>query len=60
MKFFAQNKLTRQKANGLGYIDVAKFNSTASVIRNGFRLSGQLNAADTWSPVAVNVRRAKR
>ena len=58
MKFFAQNKLTRQKANGLGYIDVQKFNATASVIRNGFKLTGRLNAADTWSPVAVNVRRA--
>ena len=60
MKFFVQNRLTRQKANGLGYVDVAKFNATASVIRNGFRLAGPLNAADTWSPVAVNVRRAAR
>jgi NitT/TauT family transport system substrate-binding protein len=60
MKFFVQNRLTRQKANGLGYIDVQKFNATASVIRNGFRLSGPLNAADMWSPVAVNVRRAAR
>ena len=60
MKFFVQNRLTRQQANGLGYIDVQKFNATASVIRNGFKLSGRLNAADTWSPVAVNVRRASR
>lgn len=60
MKFFAQNRLTRQKANGLGYIDVAKFNATASVIRNGFKLEKPLNAADTWSGVAVNVRRATR
>jgi NitT/TauT family transport system substrate-binding protein len=60
MKFFVQNRLTRQRQNGLGYIDVPKFNATASVIRNGFRLSGPLNAAETWSPVAVNVRRAGR
>ena len=60
MKFFAQNRLTRQASNGLGYIDVQKFNATASVIRNGFRLSNPLNAADTWSGVAVNVRRAAR
>ena len=60
MKFFAQSKLTRQKGNGLGYIDVAKFNATASVIRNGFKLEKPLNAADTWSGVAVNVRRASR
>lgn len=60
MKFFAQSKLTRQKGNGLGYIDVAKFNATASVIRNGFKLDKPLNAADTWSGVAVNVRRASR
>ena len=60
MRFFAQNKLTRQKGNGLGYIDVAKFNATASVIRNGFKLERPLNAADTWSGVAVNVRRASR
>ena len=60
MKFFVQNRLTRQKQNGIGYIDVQKFNATASVIRNGFRLSGRLDAAETWSPVAVNVRRAAR
>ena len=60
MKFFAQNRLTREKGNGLGYIDVAKFNATASVIRNGFRLSGRLDPAEIWSPVAVNVRRAAR
>ena len=60
MKFFAQNRLTRQRTNGLGYIDAHKFNATASVIRNGFRLSGPLNAVETWSPVAVNVRRAAR
>lgn len=60
MKVFAQNRLTRQKANGLGYIDVQKFDATASVIRNGFKLAKPLNAADTWSGVAVNVRRASR
>lgn len=60
MKFFVQNRLTRQKANGLGYVDVQKFNATASVIRNGFKLARPLNAADTWSDVAVNVRRASR
>lgn len=60
MKFFAQNALTRQKANGLGYIDAKKFDATASVIRNGFRLAKPLNATETWSDVAVNVRRASR
>ena len=60
MKFFVQNRLTRQTQNGLGYIDVQKFNATASVIRNGFRLSGRLDAGEMWSPVAVNVRRAAR
>ena len=52
--------VTRRGAKGSGVIDVRGFNATASVIRNGFKLSGRLNAADTWSPVAVNVRRAGR
>ncbi len=60
MKFFVENKQTLQKGNGLGYIDVAKFDATASVIRSGFRLSKPLDAADTWSGVAVNVRKAAR
>lgn len=60
MKFFVVNKLTRENANGLGYIDVGKLNATLSVIRNGFKLSKPITATDVYSGVAVNVKGAVR
>jgi NitT/TauT family transport system substrate-binding protein len=58
MKFFAENKTTRTKGYGLGYIDSAKMAATASVIRGGFKLANPLRATDVYSGVAVPVRKA--
>jgi NitT/TauT family transport system substrate-binding protein len=60
MKFFVQNKATRTKGYGLGYIDSYKMASTASVIRNGFKLASPLRPTDVYTDVAVPVRRAPR
>lgn len=60
MKFFVQNKATRAKGYGLGYIDSYKMASTASVIRNGFKLANPLRPTDVYADVAVPVRRAPR
>jgi NitT/TauT family transport system substrate-binding protein len=60
MKFFVQNKATRTKGYGLGYIDSYKMASTASVIRNGFKLASPLRPTDVYADVAVPVRRAPR
>jgi NitT/TauT family transport system substrate-binding protein len=57
MKFFAQNRQTRQKGFGLGYIDVGKMASTASIIRNGFKLTNPIKATDLYTNVASPVRR---
>ena len=35
LKFFVENKCTRK--NGIGYIDVQKIKSTASIVRNAFQ-----------------------
>jgi NitT/TauT family transport system substrate-binding protein len=58
MKFFAENKATRTKGYGLGYIDSGKMAATASVIRGGFKLAHPLRATDVYSNVAVPVRKA--
>jgi NitT/TauT family transport system substrate-binding protein len=59
MKFFVENKLTRTKGNGLGYIDTGKLASTISVIRNGFKISKSLAVTDLYSNVAVPARRTR-
>jgi NitT/TauT family transport system substrate-binding protein len=59
MKFFVENKLTRMKGNGLGYIDLGKMASTISVIRNGFAIAKPLPATDLYSSVAVPARRTQ-
>lgn len=59
MKPFVQTALTRQKGNGLGYIDISKFNSTISVIRNGFKIAKPVPATDIYSDVAVPARKTK-
>ena len=50
----------RTKGYGLGYIDSYKMASTASVIRNGFKLASPLRPQDVYANVAVPVRRAPR
>jgi NitT/TauT family transport system substrate-binding protein len=57
MKFFVENKQTRTRGYGVGYIDTAKFASTISVIRNGFRIAKPVPALDLYSSVAVPARR---
>jgi NitT/TauT family transport system substrate-binding protein len=59
MKFFAENRLTRTKGNGLGYIDVGKMASTTSVIRNGFAIAKPLPPGDLYANVAVPARKAQ-
>jgi NitT/TauT family transport system substrate-binding protein len=60
MKPFVQNTVTRTKGFGLGYIDSYKMASTASVIRNGFKLANPLRPTDMYADVAVPVRRAPK
>ena len=59
MKPFVQTALTLQKGNGLGYIDIGKFNATISVIRNGFKIAKPVPATDIYSAVAVPARKTK-
>lgn len=60
MKNFAQNKLTRTKGNGIGYIDIGKVNSTISIIRNGFKITKPVPATDIYTNVAVPARSTKK
>lgn len=57
MKNFSQNKLTRAKGNGIGYIDIGKMNSTISIVRNGFRITKPVPATDIYTNVAVPARK---
>ncbi|MGH3133240.1 MAG: ABC transporter substrate-binding protein [Gaiellaceae bacterium] len=57
MKNFAQNKLTRTRGNGVGYIDIGKVLSTISIVRNGFRITKPVPATDIYTNVAVPARR---
>lgn len=59
MKFFVENRFTRQKGVGLGAIDTSKIASTISVVRNGFKITKPLRPTDVYSPVAVPARRGK-
>jgi NitT/TauT family transport system substrate-binding protein len=59
MKFFVENRSTRTKGNGLGYIDIGKMASTISVIRSGFGIAKPLPVTDLYSDVAVPARRTR-
>ncbi|MBA3246011.1 MAG: ABC transporter substrate-binding protein [Actinobacteria bacterium] len=59
MKFFVENKQTRARGYGVGYIDTGKLASTISVIRNGFRIAKPVPALDLYSGVAVPARRPR-
>jgi hypothetical protein len=50
LKFFVENKCTRQ--HGLGYIDVQKVKSTASIVRNAFKTQ-PFNYTDLYSNAFV-------
>lgn len=57
MKFFVQNKQTRKKGYGIGYIDTRKIASTISVIRNGFKIQKPIAGTDIYAAVAVPARK---
>jgi len=59
MKFFVENRQTRNRGYGVGYIDTGKFASTISVIRNGFRIAKPVPASDLYSSVAVPARKSR-
>ncbi len=59
MKPFVQTALTRQRGNGLGYLDIGKFDATISVIRNGFKIAKAVPATAIYSAVAVPARRTR-
>lgn len=50
LKFFVENKCTRKY--GIGYIDVAKVKSTASIVRNAFHTE-PFSYKDLYSPAFV-------
>ena len=56
LKFFVQNKCTRRY--GVGYIDVQKIKSTASIARNAFKTS-PFSYQDLYSPAFVKTASCK-
>ena len=56
LKFFVQNKCTRM--HGVGYIDVQKIKSTASIARNAFKTS-TFSYQDLYSPAFVKTASCK-
>lgn len=56
LKFFVKNKCTRQ--NGIGYIDVQKIKSTASIVRVAFK-TGPFDYRDLYSPAFVKTTTCK-
>jgi NitT/TauT family transport system substrate-binding protein len=56
LKFFVENKCTRR--NGIGYIDVQKVKSTASIVRNAFRTE-PFNFSDLYSSAFVKTTTCK-
>ena len=57
LKYFVQNKCTR--ANGVGYIDVQKVKSTASIVRNAFQTK-PFAYTDLYSSAFVKTTTCKR
>jgi NitT/TauT family transport system substrate-binding protein len=56
LKFFAQNKCTRR--HGIGYIDVQKIKSTASIVRNAFKTKA-FDYKDLYSSAFVKTTSCK-
>jgi NitT/TauT family transport system substrate-binding protein len=56
LKFFVENKCTRR--NGIGYIDVQKVKSTASIVRNAFKTQS-FNYTSLYSPAFVKTTSCK-
>jgi NitT/TauT family transport system substrate-binding protein len=56
LKHFVENKCTRK--NGLGYIDVQKIKSTASIVRNAFKTQ-PFNYSDLYSSAFVKTTSCK-
>jgi NitT/TauT family transport system substrate-binding protein len=56
LKYFVQNKCTR--THGLGYIDVQKVKSTASIVRNAFTTK-PFTYTDLYSPAFVKTTTCK-
>jgi NitT/TauT family transport system substrate-binding protein len=56
LKFFVQNKCTRKY--GVGYIDVQKIKSTASIARNAFK-TAPFSYQDLYSPAFVKTASCK-
>ena len=56
LKFFVKNKCTRQ--NGVGYIDVQKIKSTASIVRVAFK-TGPFDYRDLYSPAFAKTTTCK-
>ncbi len=57
LKFFVENQCTRKY--GIGYIDVAKIKSTASIVRNAFKTS-PFAYQDLYAPGFVKTATCKR
>jgi NitT/TauT family transport system substrate-binding protein len=56
LRFFVRNKCTRR--HGIGYIDVQKIKSTASIVRNGFKTQ-PFNYSDLYSSAFVKTTSCK-
>ena len=56
LKFFAENKCTRKY--GIGYIDVPKIKSTASIVRNAFKTK-PINYQELYAPGFVKTASCK-
>jgi NitT/TauT family transport system substrate-binding protein len=56
LKFFVKNTCTRK--NGVGYIDVQKIKSTASIVRVAFK-TGPFDYRDVYSPAFVKTTTCK-
>ena len=57
LRSFVRNKCTRQ--HGLGYIDIQKVKSTASVVRNAFSVTAPFSYTDFYSPRFVKTATCK-
>ncbi len=56
LKYFVKNKCTRR--NGIGYIDLQKMKSTASIVRVAFK-TGPFDYRDLYSPAFVKTTTCK-
>lgn len=57
MKSISQNKLTRTKGYGIGYIDLGKVASTISIVRSGFKIEKPIPLTDVYTTAAVPAKK---